>query len=810
MKTKGKTKEKAKTKPNTNTSFYLSIIFVMYLLVGFTRFFVFEAEAFPWFYFSVLNIFSLTLLYKAKKLSLLNLNKQTKLFLVTFLSLVAVSLLSVFKSIYQTESLVHISRLVTSLLAVFCLINIIRESPKTFFNLTCKVFLIIILYDSFIAINYFFNNSNLARTLSLYKGFKHGQGNINIYTASLITKLPFVFYLFYSSNKIWKYLSFLSFFMVPSALLFSGSRTALLSFFIVITVIVSYLIFSYLREKSKTKIVHLLVLFSTIFSALFFFKSINKIDKKKFNSIYEVAHFKSDDYKKVKRLKKKHPDLFNQVIKKGSLKEKINPVEEKLGSRYPIWNSAIQLFIKNPLLGIGYGNYKLASKPNYNIQRKSKKGDFKIIKRVHNDFLEKFAEAGILGGILYITLFVILFVLILNSFRVKKRTNALISLILLCAFIVYFLDAFFNFPIERASINLVFIVIAVFVLAFFTETNKEKVNKMATPIFSVIILTSLLALLSNYLTFKSYHFNQLVATDLTSGKSNTNFSFNSLEKNSVSYPALTYNVIHNKYFSTFFIGKKFSDKEQLEYIDNIDKKSFVDSLLFFEAKTKIFNKNVDKYKDSIEYYSKINIDNYPSLKSNSIVLRELYANDNDKIKLMNLFNYITKHNYVDVETWLMKANLEYLNTKNSDLASKILDTALYYNKEDLILMNKKLEYNQKDKLDNNYDKINLLVKQHKFKEAKKLLSEIIEEKPKDYTSIRNLAIVEMNLKNYNKSIDLLNLVINYSSFKDGKAEFCRGFCYEQLKNIEKSKIDYKKSREIGFPQALKLKKEKYE
>jgi len=67
----------------------------------------------------------------------------------------------------------------------------------------------------------------------------------------------------------------------------------------------------------------------------------------------------------------------------------------------------------------------------------------------------------------------------------------------------------------------------------------------------------------------------------------------------------------------------------------------------------------------------------------------------------------------------------------------------------------------------------------------------------------------MNLGNNGRAIELLTIVIDQGDFKDGKAEFCRGFTYERLKKIDLSKKDYRASRIKGFPQALSLKESQY-
>lgn len=155
----------------------------------------------------------------------------------------------------------------------------------------------------------------------------------------------------------------------------------------------------------------------------------------------------------------------------------------------------------------------------------------------------------------------------------------------------------------------------------------------------------------------------------------------------------------------------------------------------------------------------------------------------------------------------------YRKTRDKDLAIQILDTALFYNKNNFDILSNKVKFvKSKTKttdLDKDYKLVTKYFSESNFAEAKKVLEKIVQEKPSDFTSLRNLGIVEMNLKNYKRAISLFTTVIDMSNLNDGKTEFCRGFCYERLKQFNLSKQDYRASRAKGFPQAMSLKESKY-
>ena len=71
--------------------------------------------------------------------------------------------------------------------------------------------------------------------------------------------------------------------------------------------------------------------------------------------------------------------------------------------RIRYWTQAASTIVKNPLLGIGIGNWKLkgieTEKENIN--------NFIVPYHVHNDFLEMSVETGIIGGVLYFSFILI-------------------------------------------------------------------------------------------------------------------------------------------------------------------------------------------------------------------------------------------------------------------------------------------------------------------------------------------------------------------------------------------------------------------
>jgi tetratricopeptide (TPR) repeat protein len=150
---------------------------------------------------------------------------------------------------------------------------------------------------------------------------------------------------------------------------------------------------------------------------------------------------------------------------------------------------------------------------------------------------------------------------------------------------------------------------------------------------------------------------------------------------------------------------------------------------------------------------------------------------------------------------------------------KVLDTGIAYNPSSSKLLEAKKEVLDKLKF-KSYLSDNEVKAKHQvafdyfatqeYDKAKAVFKEILKTNPKDYLSVQNIGIIDLVQKNYEEAIKSLTIVINANAFTDGKSEYSRGYCYEQLGELEKAKKDYKKSRSKNYSQAMSLPASKYE
>ncbi|SNR16486.1 O-antigen ligase family protein [Tenacibaculum jejuense] len=815
-----------------NIKLISKIILILYLLVPLSPLVVpLEYEAFQWLWISIVNVIAIIFLYyKRDYFNFFTFSKSFRNFLVLSVSFFFFSCLSVVKSISIVDSIANLGRLVNIFTAIFSLFIIVRTDPKSYFALVSQTVTILLIFFSSKTIFYFFEHFSDPRTIKLYQGFAfvHNFGNINIYTAWTVISLPFAYFLFLFSGRIWKYLGAFGVFLSYLALFLSGSRTALLSLFLITLILVFFSVKQYFKLKHKQWVINTFIIILIPIFSIFLTLNTNRLDSRKMNSISSITMFYPDNYKSAELILRKNKEIENHNIVLPT-KEKddfLVSIVKKFGSgRYEIWRSALNTFIENPFLGVGYGNYQIYSKGDY-TQRKKFRGN-STPRRVHNDFLEKFVETGILGGTLYLLLFLYLIFLLFKQLKKEDPINVPVLLILVLISLAYFLDASLNFPLERATIQVIFIILAVFILVLTDRNKVHKTEQTPSSVFHVlsIVLIGMLSLFSlfsnykNYQTFKEY---VLIKADLEEnnvlGSKKAKKKYGEIENILGGYPVKK--KLANFYLSTY----AFNEGNYQKSIDILDqlKNENIDFHNINKLKAQTFLIGI-KNLDSAKFYSEDVFKNYPSFHGNYEILKSIHIANKDTVNFLNTMCKYIYHTTGDVEEWVKYANIKNDKGRNLNQAIQVLDTALAYNEDNiynkykLIEAKKKLlDYNKviahikKEKINKLYQDIVNLYKVQKFKESKVLLNQLLKIKSDDHFALLYMGIVEMQLKNYKVAISFLSEVIEKNVFKDGKPEFCRGYCYEQIGEIENSKKDYKSSREKKFPQALNLPKSKYE
>ena len=246
--------------------------------------------------------------------------------------------------------------------------------------------------------------------------------NINIASFSIVSKLPFAFYLLFSNrSRLINVLSYISVILATFFIVYFGSRGALLTLFTLIFILTIGCFY-----KSFSKI----ILFKIVFLVLTTFLLSN------------TFVFKSDS----------NLNVLNRV-------QTFN--DSSVNERFRFFDAAIHQMKTTPFFGAGIGNWKLVS---IDYEKQYILG-YKVPYVVHNDFLQMGAEIGIFGFFAYLIFFLtpiwISFKFILNT-NLSLNQTLVFSTIFISLLAIFF-DSSLNFPITRPMI-----IIPTFILFSFT------------------------------------------------------------------------------------------------------------------------------------------------------------------------------------------------------------------------------------------------------------------------------------------------------------------------------------------------------
>ena len=276
-------------------------------------------------------------------------------------------------------------------------------------------------------------------------------GNKNLLASIFFLSLPFLFYVYQLSNKLWKMLVLCVLVLILCSLILIQSKAVILGLFFMST---SIILFAF---KGNSKIIlSFIFIIIIIISTLFITKP-------------KIAFQFQHEIEQVIRTKNRF--LEDRIVENDS--------------RVSLYIKTIDMIKDNPLLGVGPGNWKKEF-PKYGLKNTlGQKGD-KFVQRPHSDFLWFFAEGGILSGILYILLFVFTLRDALFFYLNMKDEKRYFFLILFSTMLGYLAISLFDFPSERPTHNLFFAIILGILVS--ERLKKRKYYNTSNKLFGIILM----------------------------------------------------------------------------------------------------------------------------------------------------------------------------------------------------------------------------------------------------------------------------------------------------------------------------------
>ena len=282
--------------------------------------------------------------------------------------------------------------------------------------------------------------------------------NKNLLSSALFLTIPFSFYNLYSSNKVVKIISLLSLIFIPIVFFFTTSKATLLALLI--------LILSILVLKLLPKIFVRFFYCSIIFIFLI--------------SCFSIVYIKDSESSFSLRVK-------NHFIEYSNNEELFNDKKSSFGTRINLYRNTLDLIKTNPILGVGPGNWKIQH-GKYSLYRTLGEDGRKLVQRPHNDFLWIASESGIISGIIYLLIFIIALKNI--HFKIYKNDDkkVLFNYSVFGVLLGYFLISLFDFPLERITHNILFIILLSYTITVSKKSQQNVSNRFHKIFWCISVL----------------------------------------------------------------------------------------------------------------------------------------------------------------------------------------------------------------------------------------------------------------------------------------------------------------------------------
>ena len=454
------------------SNFLPSLLIIAFLLVGFIpNWEAVDKIAPQWLYLSVLNLLCGLYLFIHRK------NYQERFVAVlssymslTYMGFVLWAAFSYFYAINPTEVLVNIVRHFNTLF-MFLHLGILLYNIKDKNRLLSLVIMAILSVEVYAV---------LEQALEMYKAgginpgvLKGVTANRNITAFSIAIKIPYVLYLIIRSPKLWKKIAY-----------------ALLVLF-------SLFSLSMIQSRASFVAAALIGVLLLFWTAANYFKT-RSIKEFSFNLYYLLPLVLALVLNQI-LISDKGADALSRAATIS-----VSTNDGSVNQRLRYYEDVLTHITKNPIMGVGLGNWKLTS-IDYDKQDIT---GYVVPYHAHSDFIQLGAELGFVGFLLYlgVFLFAAYFAFVILFKSDLDTDNKWFVFLLITALGVYFIDANLNFPIARPQVLAPWaLTIALLSYYYHKATNKKEGSYNKVKVLTFFPLAGILLMMfSTSITHTTY------------------------------------------------------------------------------------------------------------------------------------------------------------------------------------------------------------------------------------------------------------------------------------------------------------------
>jgi len=693
---------------------------------------------------------------------------------------------SYFYAINGTEALVCLARLVSTFL-IFMNLSILlyKEDIQTLFK-TIALFISIVLFvDAIKVIIGFAQKVGDMPLDNLVLSLMGNNGNKNVMAASLLIKFPFALYYILKSKSAGKIIGVVSLFVGVFALFILNTRSTFVGLILILAIFTITTVFFKKNLGAKSIITQLAYFLVPVVIAFFAANLVlsNALKMQETQGGYGTV---------TKR-------LADITVAKGS-------------DRIHLWSAAVDYFKKHPIIGDGYGNWKLASIP----YEKEFTNDLFVPYHSHNDFLETFADLGIVGGGLYAFLFLLVLLFSIRIWRNEKYKHLhLVATISFMAITCYFVDAFLNFPTERTSMQTMLALSAALVFAPFplllSEADKRAIGKenntnikstviSGSIIAVVVVMVSLIlitpSIVINYQVYQSMKVQKYVMGEIDA---DPKMALDDVKDAFPHFPNLSTSTLPIKALVARYYYRDKMYEESLRLLRECEKDN---PYLYYTdfIKTAVFASQ--QQFDSVSFYAKRAFYNWPRATSYYKNVIFASARKKDTAEINKAFKtYIKYRNEPEGWNQYLLGRLELIGPADK-LSLKLLDSTakLFPNDTTTFTRVRGLFANAGAPVapaSNDYlTKGVQAFQKGQYTVAAQLYLKAAEVDPNNYTNYENVGICYYSAKQFDKAIPYFEKASHFATANTGKSEFYVAMCLISVG---------KKDQACGYLQAAKQK-----